>query len=170
MECSLVGGHAIDRAPIYYQIDCFWIVRPPIASQLPLPPEISARPSGSYAEKSTPIAGVPGRGIANGRRRLLCRFSDAGIPRPSTRSGGRRPKSAKARNRGWVGHGAAACSMAIWPRLGARRGWGEAVDAIALRQGMGAGARVTWRIARSATRLARARRQDWPSMESLTPC
>jgi hypothetical protein len=48
----------------------------------------------------------------------------------------------------------AAVSMAIWPRLGARRGWGEAVDAIALRQGVGAGARVTPRVALSATRLA----------------
>jgi pimeloyl-ACP methyl ester carboxylesterase len=31
---------------------------------------------------------------------FLCRFSDAGMPSPSTRAGGRRPKSAKARNRG----------------------------------------------------------------------
>src|ERR1700739_4732331 len=31
---------------------------------------------------------------------LLCRFSDAGMPRPSPRSDSRRPKSAKARNRG----------------------------------------------------------------------
>ena len=31
---------------------------------------------------------------------LLCRFSDAGMRRLSTRCGGRRPKSAKARNRG----------------------------------------------------------------------
>jgi hypothetical protein len=30
----------------------------------------------------------------------LCRFSDAGMTGPSTRRGGRRPKSAKARNRG----------------------------------------------------------------------
>jgi hypothetical protein len=29
----------------------------------------------------------------------LCRFSDAGNDDPTTRSGGRRPKSAKARNR-----------------------------------------------------------------------
>ena len=50
--------------------------------------------------------------------------------------------------------GGAARSMAIWPRLGARRGWDGAVDAIALRQGVGAGARVTRRIALSATRLA----------------
>src|SRR5207244_8931178 len=32
--------------------------------------------------------------------RRLCRFSDAGNDELSTRSGGRRPKSAKARNRG----------------------------------------------------------------------
>jgi hypothetical protein len=31
---------------------------------------------------------------------LLCRFSDAGGDKSSTRSGGRRLKSAKARNRG----------------------------------------------------------------------
>jgi hypothetical protein len=33
---------------------------------------------------------------------LLCRFSDAGNDELATRSGDRRPKSAKARNRGWV--------------------------------------------------------------------
>ena len=46
----------------------------------------------------------------------LCRFSDAGMPRPSTRSGGRRPKSAKARNRGVWGTDGAAGAMGIWPR------------------------------------------------------
>jgi hypothetical protein len=40
--------------------------------------------------------------------RLLCRFSDAGMTRLSTRCGGRRPKSAKARNRGKWGTGGAA--------------------------------------------------------------
>src|SRR5882672_11654936 len=39
---------------------------------------------------------------------LLCRFSDAGMRRLSTRCGGRRPKSAKARNRGKWGSGGAA--------------------------------------------------------------
>ncbi len=39
---------------------------------------------------------------------LLCRFSDAGMTRLSTRCGGRRPKSAKARNRGKWGTGGAA--------------------------------------------------------------
>src|ERR1700720_4743250 len=38
----------------------------------------------------------------------MCRFSDAGMTRLSTRCGGRRPKSAKARNRGKWGTGGAA--------------------------------------------------------------
>jgi hypothetical protein len=44
---------------------------------------------------------------------LLCRFSDAGSDDPSTRSGGRRLKSAKARNRGKWGTVGAAGSMGI---------------------------------------------------------
>src|SRR5258707_12247437 len=36
-------------------------------------------------------------------RLVLCRFSDAGMTRLSTRCGGRRPKSAKARSRGKYG-------------------------------------------------------------------
>jgi hypothetical protein len=43
----------------------------------------------------------------------LCRFSDAGSDDPSTRSGGRRLKSAKARNRGKWGTVGAAGSMGI---------------------------------------------------------
>ena len=39
--------------------------------------------------------------------RLLCRFSDAGMTRLSTLCGGRRPKGAKARNRGKWGTGGA---------------------------------------------------------------
>src|SRR5258705_9162895 len=46
------------------------------------------------------------------RGRLLCRFSDAGMTRLSTHCGGRRPKSAKARNRGKWGTGGAA--RALW--------------------------------------------------------
>src|SRR3984893_19353308 len=42
---------------------------------------------------------------------LMCRFSDAGMTRLSTRCGGRRPKSAKARNRGKWGTGGAAGAM-----------------------------------------------------------
>ncbi len=47
------------------------------------------------------------------RRRLLCRFSDAGMTRLSTHCGDRRPKSAKARNRGKWGTGGAAGAMEI---------------------------------------------------------
>jgi hypothetical protein len=39
---------------------------------------------------------------------FLCRFSDAGMRRLSTRCGGRRPKSANARSRGSVAPGSAA--------------------------------------------------------------
>jgi hypothetical protein len=39
------------------------------------------------------------------RLRVVCRFSDAGMTMLSTRCGGRRPKSAKARNRGKLGTG-----------------------------------------------------------------
>jgi hypothetical protein len=46
-------------------------------------------------------------------RRLLCRFSDAGMPRPSSRSESRRPKSAKAGNRGMWGTDGAAGAMGI---------------------------------------------------------
>ena len=43
----------------------------------------------------------------------LCRFSDAGVDEASTCSGGRRLKSAKARNRGKWGTVGAAGSMGI---------------------------------------------------------
>jgi hypothetical protein len=43
----------------------------------------------------------------------MCRFLDAGSDDPSTRSGGRRLKSAKARNRGKWGTVGAAGSMGI---------------------------------------------------------
>jgi hypothetical protein len=51
----------------------------------------------------------------------LCRFSDAGNDDLTMRSGGRRPKSAKARNRavGWCGGGGAG-AMGIWSRAQAR--------------------------------------------------
>ena len=39
---------------------------------------------------------------------FMCRFSDAGMTRLSTHCGDRRPKSAKARNRGKWGTGGAA--------------------------------------------------------------
>jgi hypothetical protein len=47
---------------------------------------------------------------------VLCWFLDAGMTTLSTRSCGRRPKSAKARNRGKWGTGGAAGAMEILPR------------------------------------------------------
>jgi hypothetical protein len=44
---------------------------------------------------------------------LLCRFSDAGMTRLSTRCGDRRPKSANARSRGSMAPGSAASAMGI---------------------------------------------------------
>jgi hypothetical protein len=44
-------------------------------------------------------------------RQLLCRFSDAGNDDLTTRSGGRRPKSAKARSRDVLGTG---WQRALW--------------------------------------------------------
>ena len=47
--------------------------------------------------------GLPAQRAIAQRFRALCRFSDAGMTRLSTRCGGRRPKSAKARSRGKYG-------------------------------------------------------------------
>ena len=57
---------------------------------------------------------------------LLCRFSDAGGDEPSTRSGGRRLKSAEARNRGEVGH--RRC-RGLYGDLVAALGWGGWINA-----------------------------------------
>ena len=72
----------------------------------------------------------------------MCRFSDAGIVRLSTRSGGRRLKSAKAGNRGGLGTAGAAGSMGIWPRGAAREGMSEVVGPVGLAQRLGARAGV----------------------------
>src|SRR5467141_1095511 len=55
--------------------------------------------------------GLPAQRAIAQRFRALCRFLDAGITTPSTRCGGRRPKSAKARSRGRLGTGGA---TALW--------------------------------------------------------
>jgi hypothetical protein len=47
------------------------------------------------------------------RQPLLCRFLDAGMTRGASHSGGRRPKSAKARSREKFGAGWAASAMGI---------------------------------------------------------
>src|ERR1700686_3781538 len=46
----------------------------------------------------------------------MCRFSDAGMTKLSPGTGGRRPKSAKARNRGRWGTDGAVGAMGILPR------------------------------------------------------
>ena len=51
--------------------------------------------------------------IYNHGWQLLCRFLDAGMTRGASHSGGRRPKSAKARSRGKLGSGWAASAMGI---------------------------------------------------------
>jgi hypothetical protein len=50
-------------------------------------------------------SGKTGSGVSGPSGQLLCRFSDAGMRRLSTRCGGRRPKSANARSRGKLGTG-----------------------------------------------------------------
>ncbi len=76
------------------------------------------------------VMSVPTASLANDR--FCAGFSDAGMTMPSTHPGGRRPRSAKARNRGKWGTCGAAGSMGIWPRGQARCGWIEEVDGIAL--------------------------------------
>ena len=51
---------------------------------------------------------------AVGNSRPYRKFSDAGMRRPSPRSANRRPKSAKAGNRGVLGTNGAAGAMGIW--------------------------------------------------------
>jgi hypothetical protein len=52
---------------------------------------------------ATTLGGGYCAGIAQVIAQVLRRFSDAGTHMLTTRSGGRRPKSAKARNRGGLG-------------------------------------------------------------------
>ena len=68
----------------------------------------------------------------------MCRFSDAGIARLSTRSDGRRLKSAKAGNRGGWGAGGAAGSMGNWPWGAAREGMTAVAGPVGLAQRLGA--------------------------------
>jgi hypothetical protein len=66
----------------------------------------------------------------------------------------RRPKSAKARNRGELGTGGAAGAMGIWPRGEDRGGWSDAVEAVALPGRTSVRLGVNERRARCATGLA----------------
>src|SRR5882672_5744069 len=76
---------------------------------------------------------------------------------PSTGSCGRRPKSAKARNRVRRGAGGAAGAMGIWPRGKAGGGWTDTVDAIALAESATVRVELDERGAYSTTRLVRLR-------------
>src|SRR4029077_21251308 len=73
-----------------------------------------------YASRALPISHYPTKFL------LMCRFSDAGGDEPSTRSGGRRLKSAEARNRGEVGH--RRC-RGLYGDLAAALGWGGWIKA-----------------------------------------
>jgi hypothetical protein len=91
----------------------------------------------------------------------LCRFSDAGSDEPSTRSGGRHLKSAKARNRGGVGH--RRC-RGLYGDLAAASGFGrggiKAPAPIALPRGLGVGDGLNVRSKRCWTGLAVRLRTD----------
>src|SRR5271166_724135 len=63
-----------------------------------------------FAEKDATL-GLPDDPLD--QRAIVCRFLDAGIRRCASCSGGRRPKSAKARSRGKFGAGWAASAMGI---------------------------------------------------------
>jgi hypothetical protein len=94
------------------------------------------------------------------------RFSDAGIDERATRSCSRRPKSAKARNRGRQCTGGAAGAMGIWPRGETGGGWSGGGAAIGLPQNIGGHAGVKWRAARCAPRSAEHPVAKAPSMRS----
>src|SRR6266851_8886256 len=92
--------------------------------------------------------------------RLLCRFSDAGGDEPSTRWGGRRLKSAKARNRGkWGTVGAARLYGDLAAVLG-WAGWIKAPAAIAGPGRRGVGDGLNERSGRCRTGLAVRLRAD----------
>jgi len=81
----------------------------------------------------------------------VCRFSDTGSDDPSTRSGGRRLKSAKARNRGKWGH--RRC-RGLYGDLVAASGWDQSARSIALPRRMGMGDGLNERSGRFWTWLA----------------
>src|SRR6267154_1206069 len=94
------------------------------------------------------------RGVRARDFRLCANFRTPAVTRPSTRSGGRRLKSAKARNRGKWGTVGAAGSMAIWPRRQVGRGWVRAPAPIALPRRMGVGDGLDERSGRCPTGVA----------------
>ena len=79
---------------------------------------VPSRPA--TADKSRSEPSLTGGSLSKGRvrslfpeRSLLCRFLDGGMTRGASHSGGRRPKSAKARSRGKLGSGCAVSAMGI---------------------------------------------------------
>jgi hypothetical protein len=97
------------------------------------------------------MRGTPSRWLA---LPLMCRFSDAGMTKLSTRSDGRRPKSAKARNRGGVEADGAAGAMGIWRR---RECWGRSAgngDWTVVARTLGVRAGANERIAGCSTGFA----------------
>src|SRR5260221_11701900 len=93
---------------------------------------------------------VAGRSKVNFYERpILCRFLDAGMTNLSTRYGGRRPKSAKARSRGRLGTGGGTGGLGVlWRGPGC---WGEV-----LRRESGGGFVITrecnqWRVVSTDT-------------------
>ena len=92
----------------------------------------------------------------------MCRFSDAGSDELSTRSGGRRLKSAKARNLGKVGH--RRC-RGLYGDLAAASGWARLVRApapTALPRRVGVGDALNERSEGCRTGLAVSLRADFP--------
>src|SRR6202795_2469425 len=107
----------------------------------------------------------------------MCRFLDAGMTRLSTRSCGRRPKSAKARNRGKWGSGGAAGAYGdlaagsgllrldckgCRDRLVAKRGWIRRCERAiwAWRDGIGGGSAGESEVVMRAWSLPAGSRQE----------
>ena len=71
----------------------------------------------TYTASPAEPGGLPAMLVASAMPLSVCPrlfwFLDAGMTNPSTRCGGRRPKSAKARSRGKLGTGGAAGAMGI---------------------------------------------------------
>src|SRR6202011_2476339 len=82
---------------------------------------IEATPLSLSSPSATSLSALaPAQRAGAQRLRALCRFSDAGMTKLSPGTGGRRPKSAKARNRGRWGTDGAVGAMGILPRA---RAW-----------------------------------------------
>ena len=81
--------------------------------QAQLAEEIKIYPGNLSADFRTDERHVPAR-VQSSKCPLLCRFLDAGVTSGAARSGGRRPKSAKARSRGEVWAAGGGRRPALW--------------------------------------------------------